>query len=72
MKDVLAHEPEIRLDYVEIRDADTFLTLETLQPPALLLIAAWIGQTRLIDNFVLQADGTWNTGQFAAHASSHL
>jgi pantoate--beta-alanine ligase len=72
MKDVLAHEPQIRLDYVEIRDAHTFLTLETLQPPALLLIAAWIGQTRLIDNFVLQADGTWNTGQLAEHASSHV
>jgi pantoate--beta-alanine ligase len=66
MKDVLAREPEVRLDYVEIRDATTFLPLKTLQPPALLLIAAWIGQTRLIDNFVFQADGRWNTGQFAS------
>ncbi len=72
MKDVLAHEPQIRLDYVEVRDAHTFLTLETLQPPALLLIAAWIGQTRLIDNFVLQTNGTWNIGQFAEHASSRM
>ena len=68
MKDVLARESQIRLDYVEIRDAITFLTLETLQAPALLLIAAWIGQTRLIDNFVLQADGSWNTGQLTEHA----
>jgi pantoate--beta-alanine ligase len=67
MKEVLAHETQIHLDYVEIRDARTFLTLETLQPPALLLIAAWIGKTHLIDNFVLQADGTWNIGQFAEH-----
>ncbi len=66
IKDVLAHEPQIRPDYVEIRDASTFLQLEeTLQAPALLLIAAWIGKTRLIDNFVFQADGQWNTGQFA-------
>ena len=64
MKDVLAREPLARLDYVEIRAASTFLQLETLQPPALLLIAAWIGQTRLIDNFAFQADGNWNTGQF--------
>jgi pantoate--beta-alanine ligase len=66
MKDVLAREPQIRLDYVEIRDANTFLQLETLQPPALLLIAAWIGQTRLIDNFVFQTDGSWNAGQLTA------
>ncbi|MBV9259361.1 MAG: pantoate--beta-alanine ligase [Ktedonobacteraceae bacterium] len=70
MKDVLAREPQVRLDYAEIRDARTFLQLEVLQPPALLLIAAWIGQTRLIDNFVFQADGSWNTGQFAGHSSS--
>ncbi len=72
MKEVLAREPEIRLDYLEIRDANTFITRETLQPPALLLVAAWIGSTRLIDNFVLQADGTWNIGQFVEHASSHV
>jgi len=71
MKNVLTREAEIRLDYIDIRDANTFLTLETLQPPALLLIAAWIGKTRLIDNFVLQANGTWNTGQFTEHAASH-
>ncbi len=64
MKEVFAHEPQVRLDYIEIRDASTFLQLETLQPPALLLIAARIGQTHLIDNFVFQADGSWNTGQF--------
>jgi len=70
MQAVIAREPLARLDYAEIRDATTFLKLETLTPPAFLLIAAWIGQTRLIDNFVFQADGTWNIGQFAAqHAS---
>jgi pantoate--beta-alanine ligase len=71
MQAMLAREPHLRLDYVEIRDADTFLPLKTLQAPALLLIAAWIGQTRLIDNFVFQADGTWNTGILSSGHSLH-
>jgi pantoate--beta-alanine ligase len=76
MQALLAREPHIRLDYIEIRDANTFLPLQTLQAPALLLIAAWVGQTRLIDNFVFQAHGNWNTGLLsnghALHKSSTL
>ncbi|GHO84682.1 pantoate--beta-alanine ligase [Dictyobacter formicarum] len=62
-RDVVNSEPGARLDYIEIRDYNTFLPLETLSPPALLLIAVRIGKTRLIDNFVLHADGTWDTGK---------
>jgi pantoate--beta-alanine ligase len=36
--------------------------LERLQAPALLLVAATVGATRLIDNFLLRADGAWETG----------
>ncbi len=63
MADVVHTEPLARLNYAEVRDPATFLPLETLQAPALLLIAASVGPTRLIDNFVLHADGTWDTGQ---------
>ena len=63
MADVVHAEPLARLDYAEVRDPATFLPLETLRAPALLLIAAAVGPTRLIDNFVLHADGTWDTGQ---------
>jgi pantoate--beta-alanine ligase len=63
MIEIINTEPLARLDYVEVRDPATFLPLETLQAPALLLIAASVGPTRLIDNFVLHADGTWDTGQ---------
>jgi pantoate--beta-alanine ligase len=62
----VAQEPEVHLNYVDWRDPVTFLPLTTLQPPALLLIAAHVGTTRLIDNFALQADGTWDTGTFIA------
>ena len=62
MIDVMVREPLAKLDYAEIRDPSSFLPLETLQAPAVLLLAASIGSTRLIDNFALNAEGTWNTG----------
>ena len=63
MQSTVAREPRATLVYAEVRDAVTFLPLETLRPPALLLIAATVGNTRLIDNFLLRADGTWETGK---------
>jgi pantoate--beta-alanine ligase len=62
MIDVVAQEPLAHLDYAEVRDPDSFLPLKTLQAPALLLIAARVGNVRLIDNFALRADGTWDAG----------
>lgn len=62
MINIVATEPLVRLDYAEVRDPETFQTLEILHAPALLLLAAFVGSVRLIDNFVLHADGTWDTG----------
>src|SRR5262249_1363427 len=53
MRDVVAREPLAKLDYAEICDPRSFLPLETLQAPAVLLLAVSIGNTRLIDNFTL-------------------
>jgi pantoate--beta-alanine ligase len=39
------------IDYVAVRDAETLAPLVTLDRPARLLAAAWVGKTRLIDNF---------------------
>lgn len=62
MTATIATEPQARLDYAEVRDPRTFLPLETPQAPALLLLAVLFGSTRLIDNFWLLADGTWDMG----------
>jgi pantoate--beta-alanine ligase len=62
IQEVVAGEPLVRLDYVDVRDPGTFLPLEHLRAPALFLIAAFLGSTRLIDNILLRADGTWETG----------
>ncbi len=66
MIDIVTTEPLARLDYAQVRDPATFQPLETLQAPALLLIAASVGPARLIDNFVLHADGAWDTGRLAS------
>jgi pantoate--beta-alanine ligase len=50
MAAVVAAGPLARLDYVEIADADTLAPLDRAVPGARLLIAAWVGRTRLIDN----------------------
>ncbi len=63
MRQSVATEPLATLDYAEVCDPDTCLPLTTLAAPALLVIAARIGATRLIDNFLLRADGTWDIGQ---------
>lgn len=65
MIDIVQAEPRARLDYAEIRDTHDFLLKETLAAPALLLIAAHVGAARLIDNFLLREDGTWDTGIIA-------
>jgi len=62
MVDTVGTEPRVHLDYAEVRDPDSFVQLEVLRAPALLLIAARVGPTRLIDNFLLRADGSWDIG----------
>jgi len=42
-----------RVDYVEIRDADSLRPVEHLDAPAVILAAAFVGATRLIDNMRL-------------------
>jgi pantoate--beta-alanine ligase len=62
MIDTVETEPHVHLDYAEVRDSDSFVKLEVLRAPALLLIAARVGPARLIDNFLLRADGSWDIG----------
>jgi pantoate--beta-alanine ligase len=52
-KSVLAQESAVRLDYLEIVDPDTLDPLRELNRPALAAVAAFVGNTRLIDNILL-------------------
>jgi pantoate--beta-alanine ligase len=46
-------EPIMRLDYLELRDADELSTIDRVTRRAVLAVAAFAGTTRLIDNRVL-------------------
>jgi pantoate--beta-alanine ligase len=50
MGEIVSSEPLARLDYAEVVDPLTLQPLERLSGEARLLVAAWIGRTRLIDN----------------------
>lgn len=62
MRETLAAEPRVERDYVDVCDPATFEPLEVWRAPALLALAARVGPTRLIDNCLLRADGTWEMG----------
>jgi len=55
LRDTIELEPSARLDYAEVADAGTLGPLDELAPtrPAIALVAARFGSTRLIDNMVL-------------------
>lgn len=45
--------PLARIDYLELVDADTLQPIESVKPNSLIALAAFFGQTRLIDNIRL-------------------
>jgi pantoate--beta-alanine ligase len=53
-REVFAAQPQVRLDYFEIVDPDTLDQVEQVSQPALAAVAAYVGNTRLIDNVVLR------------------
>jgi pantoate--beta-alanine ligase len=54
MLTLIQKQPLAKVEYVSIADAKTLEELAEVNPPALVLLAAKIGKTRLIDNVVLE------------------
>ena len=54
LRATVASEPPAKLDYAEIVDADSFEPVDFLRGDCLILIAARIGSTRLIDNMLVE------------------
>jgi pantoate--beta-alanine ligase len=51
-KQTIAGEPGVRLDYFELVDPDTLDPVSNVTNGALVAVAAYVGATRLIDNFL--------------------
>jgi len=50
VQEVLAAEPLVKIDYIELVDPDTMEPVKLIDGPVLLLVAAALGETRLLDN----------------------
>jgi pantoate--beta-alanine ligase len=50
---IINEAPLARIDYVEMVDAETLESSETVRPNSLLAVAVYFGKTRLIDNILL-------------------
>jgi pantoate--beta-alanine ligase len=50
---VLQGEGGVRVDYLAVVDADNLLPVQTVEAGTLVAVAAYVGKTRLIDNFVV-------------------
>jgi pantoate--beta-alanine ligase len=55
-KQEFAKEPSARLDYFEIVDPDTLESIPVVSKRALIALAAYVGNTRLIDNIVVEPE----------------
>src|SRR5271154_2808748 len=57
LRRMLALEPRVALDYAEIVDAETLEPVAWLRGTCYVLLAAKVGDTRLIDNALIEPDG---------------
>jgi pantoate--beta-alanine ligase len=57
MRKVLESEPRARVDYADVVDVETFEPVVLLSRRCYVLLAVYIGKTRLIDNMLVQPAG---------------
>ena len=53
MRRTIREAPGARVDYVALVDADMLTPVRRLRGRTALLVAVWIGRTRLIDNLLV-------------------
>ena len=55
MRENICGEPMAKIDYVEAVSMDTIEKVDTIEGNVLVAMAVYIGKTRLIDNFIIEA-----------------
>lgn len=58
LKETLGDIPGVRLDYAEIVRRDTLVPVDSIEAGDLIAVAAWVGDTRLIDNLKVEGVGS--------------
>ena len=53
---VIAEQPLLRVEYLEIVDPEEMQPVKTITGPVRVAVAAWLGSTRLIDNVLCEPD----------------
>ena len=56
LTDALSGSPSLKADYAELVDPYTLMAIEELPSETLVAVAAWVGNTRLIDNCILRRE----------------
>ncbi len=57
IKDILRKEMEnVKIDYIEVVDANTMEPIDKIRGEVLVAIAAWVGRARLIDNIKIKVE----------------
>jgi pantoate--beta-alanine ligase len=55
--EIYARKPELRVEYLEVVDAAEMQPVGRIEGPVRIAVAAWLGETRLIDNVGWNRDG---------------
>jgi len=55
LREAIESEPLVRLQYAELRDAETLADVERIERRVVLAVAAFVGEARLIDNVLVEA-----------------
>ncbi len=55
-REIIEPVESAKIDYIECRDAETLWSVNEIERPVVLALAVFIGETRLIDNIVLNPD----------------
>ena len=58
MTDIIESADRARIDYVSVADPDTLRELDSITGKALLSLAVYFDDVRLIDNFIVNATHT--------------
>jgi len=65
IEEIIKAEPQLRIDYIEIVDPEELQPIEKITDEALVALAVYCGETRLIDNLKISKKGGENEKNFS-------